>query len=293
MYNYMRLDTPDDWEIKKLQDKILEIAVYVDEFCTKNDIQYCLMGGSALGAVRHEGFIPWDDDLDFFMTPDNYEKFVAAFQKNGDHDKYLLEPLGEMDNMVTIGKVRAKGTTYIETDLTKYDIHHCIYLDIFILHNCPNNKLLRMHQYIWAKYIVAKGQSTRDIYRYGLVLRTALRILRLFPRRFLMKFALRQVYAFRNCKSDFYCNYLGKAKLKKGTYEKRIFGTYKKVPFEKTMLYVPEHVENFLSERFGDYMKIPDLGQIRREQHASVWDTEKDYTEYLTEKPTISKKYLF
>ena len=113
MYTYMRNDTPDEWGIKKLQEKILEIAVYVDAFCDENGIEYCLMGGSALGAVRHGGFIPWDDDLDFFMTPDNYEKFVRLFEEKGDKNKFFLEPFGHIDNMITLGKVRAKNTTYI------------------------------------------------------------------------------------------------------------------------------------------------------------------------------------
>lgn len=293
MYKYIRDDISDDWGILLLQDKILEIAVYVDEFCKRHDIEYCLMGGSALGAIRHGGFIPWDDDLDFFMTPDNYEKFVEEFRKDGDHSKYLIEPFGEIDNMVTLGKVRAKNTTYIEDDLKDYQINHGIYLDIFILHNCPNNTILRLHQYIWAKYIVAKGQSVKNVDRYGLLLKIALRIMRLFPKRFLMKFALKQVYAFRNMDSKYYCNYLGKAKLKKGTYEKSIFGNLKRVPFEKVELLVPEKVELFLEERFGDYMRIPDIEQIRREQHASIWDTENDFSKYLECEPTIDKKYLF
>lgn len=293
MYKYLRDDISDDWGIASLQDKILEIAVYVDEFCQNHNIEYCLMGGSALGAIRHGGFIPWDDDLDFFMTPDNYERFVEEFKKYGDHTKYLVEPFGEIDNMVTLGKVRAKNTTYIENDLKDYRINHGIYLDIFILHNCPDNKILRFHQYIWAKYIVAKSQSVKNIDRYGFVLKTALRIMRLFPKRFLMKFALKQVYAFRNMESSYYCNYLGKAKLKKGTYEKSIFGNLKRVPFEKVELLVPENVEQFLEERFGDYMKIPDIEQIRREQHASIWDAENDFSKYLEHEPTIDRKFLF
>ena len=67
--------------IKDVQNKILETMKYIDELCEKYNITYYIMGGTALGAVRHGGFIPWDDDLDIFMTIDNYEKFKYAFSK--------------------------------------------------------------------------------------------------------------------------------------------------------------------------------------------------------------------
>lgn len=289
----MREETGDDWKIKKLQDKILEIAVYLDKFCEENGIEYCLMGGSALGAVRHKGFIPWDDDLDFFMTPDNYEKFVEVFNRYGNKDLYFLEPFGSFDNMITIGKVRAKNTTYIEESLIDYDISHCIFVDIFILHVCPNNIFKRFNQYVWAKYIVAKGQSVKDLSRYGFGLRIALKILKLFPRLFLVKYALKQVYKYRNEKTDYYCNYLGKARYKNGTYKRVWFDSFKKVCFENVKLKIPVGIEAFLSERFGDYMKIPDIQQIRREQHASVWDTECGFEKYVVPNSKISRKYLF
>ena len=143
MYQYMRADETDEWGIKKLQDKILEIAVYVDKLCEENDIEYFLMGGSALGAIRHKGFIPWDDDLDFFMTPDNYEKFVKVFNEKGDKDRYFLEPIGEFDEMITLGKVRCKNTTLVEESLKKFDVSHNIYLDIFILHGRRKQSFIR------------------------------------------------------------------------------------------------------------------------------------------------------
>ena len=68
-------------DIKDFQYKILEIAFYFDEFCKKYDIEYYLMGGSALGAVRHHGFIPWDDDIDLVMLREDYDKFVQIAPK--------------------------------------------------------------------------------------------------------------------------------------------------------------------------------------------------------------------
>ena len=113
-----------------------------------------------------------------------------------------------------------------------------------------------------------------------------------FPRLFLVKFALKQVYKYRNKETKLYCNYLGKAKYKKGTYKKEWFESTKRVPFENVELNVPVGVEAFLTERFGDYMKLPSMEQIKREQHAEIWDTEKNYTEYLTNTPKIPLKYI-
>jgi lipopolysaccharide cholinephosphotransferase len=85
---------------------------------------------------------------------------------------------------------------------------------------------------------------------------------------------------------------LGKAKYKRGTYKREWFATTKRVPFENVTLNVPVGVVEFLSERFGNYMKIPDIQQIRREQHASVWDTEKDYKEYVTKETLLPRKFI-
>jgi len=293
MYHFMREDTQDSWGIKKLQDKILEIAIYVDKLCKENNIEYFLMGGSALGAIRHKGFIPWDDDLDFFMTPDNYERFVKAFNEKGKNEKFFLEPFGAMDEMITLGKVRCKDTTLVEESLKKFDVSHNIYLDIFILHTAPNSKVKRMWQYFWAKYLVVKRQALRDISRYGFALRCVLRLAKMFPKLMLVKYALKQVYKYRNESSDYLCHYVGKAKFKSGTYKREWFAEAKAVPFETVELNVPIKVEKFLSERFGDYMKIPDMSKIRREQHACLWDTEKNYTELIEVNPTLERKYLF
>ena len=284
-FKYMRDGLDPKYGFLELQDKILEIAVYIDKLCKENDIDYCLMGGSALGAKRHGGFIPWDDDLDIFMTPDNYEKFRKVFNKNGDRDKYYLQEWGLTDGMVTISKIRMNNTSYIEESLKKWDIHHGIYVDIFILHTCPNNKLQQLHQCIWAKYVIMKGLAIRGYNRRGGFLGFVLKVMKLMPDRFLVKYGMKQVYKYKNKETNFYCNFLGKAVFKNAMYKKEYFEETEYVPFEKVELRVPAKLHEFLSERFGDYMKPPTPERIKWEQHASEWDFDK---QYLAEKGIYS-----
>ncbi len=276
-YQYMRDGLDPKYGFLELQDKILEIAVYIDKLCRENDINYCLMGGSALGAKRHGGFIPWDDDLDVFMTPDNYEKFRKVFNENGDKEKYYLQEWGLTDGMVTISKIRLNNTSYIEESLKKWDIHHGIYVDIFILHTCPNNKLQQIHQCLWAKYVIMKGLAVRGYNRRGGFLGFALKVMSRMPDRLWVKHGLKQVYKYRNKKTNYFCNFMGKAVFKNAIYKREYFENPEYVPFEKAELKAPEKLHEFLSERFGDYMKPPSPERIKWEQHAESWDFDKPY----------------
>lgn len=276
-YQYMRDGLDSKYGFLELQDKILEIAVYIDKLCRENDINYCLMGGSALGAKRHGGFIPWDDDLDVFMTPDNYEKFRKVFNENGDKEKYYLQEWGLTDGMVTISKIRLNNTSYIEESLKKWDIHHGIYVDIFILHTCPDNKLQQIHQCLWAKYVIMKGLAIRGYNRRGGFLGFALKVMSRMPDRLWVKHGLKQVYKYRNKKTNYFCNFMGKAVFKNAIYKREYFENPEYVPFEKAELKAPEKLHEFLSERFGDYMKPPSPERIKWEQHAESWDFDKPY----------------
>lgn len=289
---YMRSELEDKYGILDLQDKILEIASYIDKFCSENDIDYCLMGGSALGAKRHGGFIPWDDDLDIFMTPDNYEKFREMFLQKGDKETYYLQEYGLRKNgNVTVPKLRMNKTTLIE-DLTKdWNIHQGIFVDIFILHNCPNSRLKQYWQCFWAKCAVVKGMSMRSYKRQHGIRQFLLDIARFFPKKIMLDYALKQVYRFRNEESAYFCNFLGKAVFKKGIYKKEWFVPTESVPFEKVTMRVPTGLHEFLTERFGDYMQIPSADRIKWEQHAEIWDTKKDFSEYINKSRSLADEY--
>lgn len=272
MYKYMRDNLKNEYGFLELQDKILEIMAYVDMLCREHNIDYCLMGGSALGAKRHGGFIPWDDDLDIFMTPDNYEKFKRIFDAKGDHSRFYLQELGKRENMITTAKIRMNNTLYIEEVFENLEIHHGIFIDIFILHNCPNNKFQQFYQFFWAKYVITKGLAIRGYERRNGIRGLLIKVVGILPKDFLLTYGLKQVYKYKNKKSDFYCNFLGKAIFKNAIYKKEWFTPTEYINFEKLKLRVPTKIEEFLKERFGDYMKIPSLNEIKWEQHAKKWN---------------------
>ena len=282
MENLMRPELLDTYGILKLQNCILNIAKYIDVFCQKHDIDYCLMGGSALGAVRHKGFIPWDDDLDIFMTPDNYELFRKCFKEEGDKEIYYLQEWGldEKTGRITLAKLRMNQSFLIEKDLKDWNIHQGVYVDIFILHTCPDNKIKRYWQYIWAKYLVAKGAANRGYNKKSGLLQCAIKGLGKLPPRFLVNFALRQVYKFRNVQSQYQCHFLGRAKIKTGLYLRDYFCNTKKVPFETIELSVPYRVEDYLHDRWGNYMILPSKDEIEKFHHSWKWSESETFSCY-------------
>lgn len=78
----------DELSLREYQLKLLDLLTEFDQFCKENFIQYSLLGGTAIGAVRHQGFIPWDDDLDVGMDRENFEKIIALLKKS--YEKYEL-----------------------------------------------------------------------------------------------------------------------------------------------------------------------------------------------------------
>ena len=119
--------------LKKLQITELEILLAIDEFCKKNDIDYSLYGGTLIGAVRHQGFIPWDDDIDIVMTRMEYTKFCCAWNEHPVNGYYLEN--FETDNFTqnTHAKIRKDKTIFLSSIEDENIGHHGIWIDIFIL----------------------------------------------------------------------------------------------------------------------------------------------------------------
>lgn len=220
------------------------------------------------------------------MTPSEYERFKDIFLKVGDKEKYTLQELGASKGKVTTAKIRLNNSYYEEDVLKGWKMHHGVFIDIFILHTCPDSKIAQLWQYFWAKYLVVKGVSNKPQYarRHG-VAGMIVNMFRFLPKRFLVDFALTQVYHWRSVKTEYYCNFLGKALFRNGKYKYNDFATTKRLPFETIELNVPSGLERFLTDRFGNYMQVPSIERIKYEQHASTWDLgDYDYSDRSDEK---------
>lgn len=268
--------------VRDVQEKILKIMKYIDKLCRENDIVYYIMGGTALGAVRHGGFIPWDDDLDIFMTPDQYQKFKRVFDKQ-ESDTFIIQEWRTTPNYLEYAKVRMNGTTFIEEVFKdRKDMHQGIYVDIMILHKVPDNRLVQKVVYYESKFVTLYALSQRNWKPKSKGQAVILKSLKFLPCKLMAKLCYKKIYKYDDLKDNFkYCYWITPAKFKSGIFDKSFFETPVDVPFEDTKLLGSEKIKEYLSYRYGDYMKLPSKEQQKAAVHAFLYDTEKDYTEYL------------
>ena len=268
--------------IKEVQNKILEIMMFIDKVCRDYGIVYYIIGGTALGAVRHGGFIPWDDDLDIFMTPENYKKFKYTFNEFNSN-KFVLQEWKIVNDYLEYAKIRMNGTTFIEESFkNRKDMHQGIYVDIMILHKYPTSRLIQKVIYYESKYVTLVALSQRNWKPKSQMQKVALGILKILPNKFISSKCYKYIYKYKNLMSDFvYCYFITKAKFHQGVFDKDIFEEPVDVLFEDTVLMGPTKIKKYLELRYGDYMKLPSKEQQKADIHAKIYNTEVGYEEYL------------
>ncbi len=275
-----------NYSIKQIQDKILEIMMYIDKLCRENDIVYYIMGGTALGAIRHGGFIPWDDDLDIFMTPENYEKFKVVFN-NSNVSGFVMQEWGFEGKPLEYAKVRIDGTTFIEENFKdRSDIHHGVYVDIMILHKSSTRKWIKKLLFLCSRYIVAMGLAERNWVPKSKNQRRVLQFIKLLPKHFLAGLCYKLIYRYdnKNIEDYEYCYCLTKAKFKQAFFPKEMFAEPVDIDFENVKLLGPTDIKGYLATRFGNFMKLPSESEQKVAQHGSIVDLETDYREYFKNK---------
>ena len=274
-----------EYTIRDIQNVILSIIKDIDVFCRENDITYYLMGGSALGAMRHKGFIPWDDDLDVFMTVDNYRRFLRLFEEKGDKEKYFLQKENTDEWPLFLSRVCLKGTTMI-SDEFKYNMkqHHTVFVDIMCLYSAPSGEFEHKKQYVAAQLLRVNALARCHFPNASAVKRAALRLSGVIVNPLTKPLLIKAVNKYEGRNTELVGHYFGRARYKRTSFPRRYLGNPRYVPFEDTELPVFENVEEYLVARFGEkWMELPD--QKTKDAypiHGNFVDLANDYTKYMT-----------
>lgn len=133
-------------KIRDVQLIELEILIEVTRICRENNIEYFLDSGTALGAVRHKGFIPWDDDVDIGMTRASYDRFIDKAENQLGENYFLQTRQTDKNYPYSFAKVRKNGTAMIEWNTRNLKMHHGIWIDIFPYDFLPNDRIKREKQ---------------------------------------------------------------------------------------------------------------------------------------------------
>ena len=263
--------------LKEHQKVLLELLIEFDRVCQENSVNYILVAGSSLGAVRHQGFIPWDDDLDVALLREDYDKLMKINPTKWNEAYYLQREYSE-HWPIHFSKLRKNNTTCLEKYHPKdTNIHQGIYIDIFPIDNASDYSWIRKIQFIASRFVIAKSLSKRGYETNSFLKKIVIFLSRLIP--------LKPFYSLATLKlkseSSFVHSFLGGSiKYKKGVFAREWFTKTVKIPFESLMVPVSKYYHELLTMQYGNYMTFPSEEERKCKIHAILVDTEKNYTEY-------------
>ncbi len=253
--------------LRMLQLCELGILKDIDRICAEHHLTYYLLGGTLLGAIRHSGFIPWDDDVDIGMFREDYQRFQEIMMQEYS-EKYFLQNCETDPKYPRImAKVRLNGTVMQERSYEPVPMCNGVYLDVF-----PIDRVVRDR----GLFMAIRGKIVRLCFgyktlragsdnRHNMALKRLLRFVpKLIPNRLVDRMLSWACTCSNNSKRVAYGSvFLGTYTWKKETHPLEAFGVPKRVRFEGVSLSVPAKPEVILTNNYGDYMKLPPVEKRR------------------------------
>lgn len=250
-----------------------------DAVCKEHNINYMLFSGTALGAVRHHGFIPWDDDADVIMLRSEYNRFFETAAQDLDREEYYVQREYSAHWPMQFSKLRRNGTTCLEKYHPKDPSQHQgVYIDIFPCDNLADNVFVRRLQFLASKIVIAKALYARGYETNNPIKKCFMQLCRLIPRKPVWAFCVRR----KDSNSDMVHSFLGcGSKYEKNIFPRKWFEQTENMPFEDCTLPVSAAYDSFLTKLYGNYHKLPTEEERRCKEHVALLDLNHPYTEYI------------
>lgn len=274
-------------DIDTIQDRGLKILLKIDKVCEKNNIKYFLEGGTLLGAIRHGGFIPWDDDVDLIMLRDDYERFISI--SNGELPEQYFVQTNESDKNFPFGFARVldRNSRFPDGTNVKFETGFCI--DIFPIDNAHDIKLIHNINLFKIKLIqgLSKSKISLEIENYNnAIARFAVKVTstigRLFSTRSLMNLQKKIALSSNEKETKYKCCYSYPFSYLSCLFPSDAYKEIEMVKFEGHPFPVPKKWDNILTILYGDYMTLPPI-----EERVPLHDFE--YVQFLDNEVEFNK----
>lgn len=275
----------NSYGIADLQEKMLDILKYFDGICMANQLTYWAGAGTCLGAIRHQGFIPWDDDLDVYMPRHDYEKLWAMRDSVFTDSKYRLCRTNRDTNYRhRVMQIVDTSTTFINQRCVNDDIEHGVYIDIIPMDAAATGKVSRLfqafHTIMYSVYNIQIEPEFHGNHMMEIGTRFLLKAVKSQNRRF-------KIWAKAEKKMTRYDTRTATEYVDLLTYFKMIFKPMPaawfrpiRVPFEDTTVNVPIEYDKYLTTFYGDYMQLPPEEKRAIQHNTVLVDLNRPYTEY-------------
>lgn len=261
-------------EDKQIFNKLHKTEVEIlDEFvriCDKYNLKYYLYGGTLLGAVRHEGFIPWDDDVDIVMLREDYEKFGNYCEKELNKKFFYQTCFTDSEFPLLLAKIRLNDS-YVKENRDELELHHGIYIDILPLDNFPTsrrkgNKILKKFQ--WINRIC----NTENIRTLNMVKKIVYKTYKMLPKKFNYRLREKLLEKSNSFDGENVCSFGSHYKpIQKRILKKSWFNGDEYMLFEGRKYRVPSGWREYLIHLFGEsYMEMPPVE--KRVNHFNFYD---------------------
>lgn len=273
----MQLSTTENVRLKEIELDILKAFVSI---CEKHDICYYLAGGTLLGAVRHKGFIPWDDDIDVLLPRQDYDRFIEIAQNELPSHLFLQTWCTDTAYPANFAKIRDNRTTFVEKSLKDLPINHGVYIDLFPLDYFPQTRLCQKWKLFWWRL---SDFSIGQVFYREQPLTYKQRLLQVVSRVLFGSLkntlAKREKWMRSEGKSTFvisYCGAWGEREVARTEW----FAEGVDVEFERLCLRAPKDYDAYLRRLYGDYMQLPPIEKQVGHHYTDIVDLDKSYLSY-------------
>jgi lipopolysaccharide cholinephosphotransferase len=269
-------------ELNKLKAIEINMLKEVIRICQKHELRYFVIGGTCLGAVRHNGFIPWDDDIDIGIPRNDYNKFLKIAQDELPSHLFLQNYKTEKDFILNFTKIRDNNTTFVEKFVAHLNINHGVYIDIFPLDGVPNNRFIRNinNLKITCLKLGMLGHYIDNTTGMRLPSRAIRYIIKALYKPYKLHEKIDSIvekHEYDQC--DLVKNYFG-IWGEKEIIPRKYFGIGCILTFENISVTAPIDYDKFLTNIFGNYMTLPPKEKKVSHHHTVLIDLDNSYTLY-------------